>query len=297
MASSLCTYNAKHIYICATDGKQEIGIINSSYSILFTAIFLFRFVLYCRILLIQNAPEKVHPISPPSPTTQQRNRMSSSANQAHIVNSTPHNVNINIDVNVANPRPTSSYNYASTVEVNEVEDVADGSDTLPTSPHHMLQHADLDVDSMVSHTSAGMPSRVLGSKHHHSHHHQVAQQQQQHHHHQQQQQHHHPGHTQLGQVAVAANIECSQSQHNYDRDYALDDVVSQISSFRPCPQGSGSMTPFHDSIHNVLEHSEDSSRVSVNDLCVGSRQDLSTDGLSTDTGREHALQLSSFSGK
>jgi len=105
------------------------------------------------------------------------------------------------------------------------------------------------------------------------------------------------GGQQLGQVAVAANIECSQSQHNYDRDWALDDVVSQISSFRPCPQGSGSMTPFHDSIHNVLEHSEGSSRGSATDLCAGSRQDLSASGISTDTGREHALQLSSFSGE
>ncbi|XP_046807459.1 uncharacterized protein LOC111686258 [Lucilia cuprina] len=247
-----------------------------------------------RILLIQNAPEKVHPNSPPSPLAQQRNngRNNGSSNQPHIANSTPHSVNINIDVNVANPRPTTSYNYASTVEVNEVEDAADGSDNLPTSPHHMLQHADLDVDSMISQTSVGgLPSRVLGGKHHHTN--LSALQQQQHHHHPH---HQHLHHSQLGQVAVAANIECTQSQHNYDRDYALDDVVSQISSFRPCPQGSGSMTPFHDSIHNVLEHSEDSSRVSVNDLCVGSRQDLSTDGLSTDTGREHALQLSSFSG-
>ncbi|XP_033149612.1 uncharacterized protein LOC108600995 [Drosophila busckii] len=100
---------------------------------------------------------------------------------------------------------------------------------------------------------------------------------------------------QVGQVAVAANIECSQSQHNYERDWALDDVVSQISSFRPCPQGSGSMTPFHDSIHNVLEHSESSSRGSANDLCAGSRQDLSASGISTDTGRDNAMQ-GSYSG-
>lgn len=170
--------------------------------------------------------------------------------------------------------------------------MADGSENLPTSPHHMLQHADLDVDSVVSHASSGggLPSRILGKHHHHhhlTHHHNTMSQMQT---------QQHPHSAQSGQVAVAANIECTQSQHNYDRDYALDDVVSQISSFRPCPQGSGSMTPFHDSIHNVLEHSEDSSRVSVNDLCVGSRQDLSADGLSTDTGREHALQLSSFSG-
>lgn len=93
-----------------------------------------------------------------------------------------------------------------------------------------------------------------------------------------------------GQLPVSANIE-------YERDCCLDDVVSHISSFRPYPQGSGSMTPFHDSINNVLEHSEVSSQVSVNDLCADSRQDLSAEGLSTDTGREHILQLSSFSGK
>lgn len=68
---------------------------------------------------------------------------------------------------------------------------------------------------------------------------------------------------------IIANIE--NNSHNYDRDWTLDDV-SQISSFRPCPQGSGSMTPFHDSIHNVLEHSIDSGSNSIN----SSRHDLST---------------------
>lgn len=55
--------------------------------------------------------------------------------------------------------------------------------------------------------------------------------------------------TQLHHGQIVANIE------NTERDWGLDDVVSQISSFRPCAQGSGSMTPFHDSVHNVLENS------------------------------------------
>lgn len=147
---------------------------------------------------------------------------------------------------------------------------------LNASPHHMLQMA---AELEVPHSSSSACTQTEDG-HGHQRHQQMQQSGQQ-----------------LGQVAVAANIECSQSQHNYDRDWALDDVVSQISSFRPCPQGSGSMTPFHDSIHNVLEHSEGSSRGSATDLCAGSRQDLSASGISTDTGREHALQLSSFSGE
>lgn len=152
---------------------------------------------------------------------------------------------------------------------------------LNSSPHHMLQ---LAAELEVPHSSSSAGTQTEDGGHGHQRHHMQMQMQQ-------------DGQQQLGQVAVAANIECSQSQHNYDRDWALDDVVSQISSFRPCPQGSGSMTPFHDSIHNVLEHSEGSSRGSATDLCAGSRQDLSASGISTDTGREHALQLSSFSGE
>ncbi|XP_059619177.1 uncharacterized protein LOC132263431 [Phlebotomus argentipes] len=50
---------------------------------------------------------------------------------------------------------------------------------------------------------------------------------------------------------IVANIE--NNHLNYDRDWTLDDV-SQM-SFKPCPQGSGSMTPlaFHDSVHNIYE--------------------------------------------
>lgn len=51
---------------------------------------------------------------------------------------------------------------------------------------------------------------------------------------------------------IVANIE-NNSLH-YDRDWTLDD--SSQSSFKPCPQGSGSMTPlpFHDSVHNMSEN-------------------------------------------
>lgn len=50
---------------------------------------------------------------------------------------------------------------------------------------------------------------------------------------------------------IVANIE--NNPLHYERDWQLDD--SSQSSFRPCPQGSGSMTPmpFHDSLHNMNE--------------------------------------------
>lgn len=69
----------------------------------------------------------------------------------------------------------------------------------------------------------------------------------------------------LPQGQIVANIE--NNSQNYERDWTLDDV-SQISSFRPCAQGSGSMTPFHDSFHNVPN--SQSSDVSLN----GSQHDL-----------------------
>ncbi|XP_058466273.1 uncharacterized protein LOC131439367 [Malaya genurostris] len=61
-----------------------------------------------------------------------------------------------------------------------------------------------------------------------------------------------------GQI-IAANIE--NSSISYDRDWTLDDI-SQM-SFKPCPQGSGSLTPmpFHDSTHNVCEGSGSGSGV------------------------------------
>ncbi|EDW30194.1 GL22630 [Drosophila persimilis] len=226
-----------------------------------------------RILLIQNAPEKIHPLAPPSPVAT-RHHQHFSEPLAHGGTSSGA-VEINATgVAAAHATHDSSCsaleNGAGTGGLHQ-QQMQQQQRLLNASPHHMLQ---LAAELEVPHSSSSACTQTEDA---------LGQRQQL------------PGQP-LGQVAVAANIECSQSHHNYDRDWALDDVVSQISSFRPCPQGSGSMTPFHDSIHNVLEHSEGSSRGSATDLCAGSRQDLSASGISTDTGREHALQLSSFSG-
>ncbi|XP_054731803.1 uncharacterized protein LOC129240198 [Anastrepha obliqua] len=228
-----------------------------------------------RILLIQNAPEKVHPLSPPSPAATHRTRHEGSS-ESHpcSTNAQPTGVDgPNVEIVPNGASAPNGYNYASTVGTGSISGSLDieGATALH---QHPLHHYHLPADQRRLQQRDDLDSDVLPAAHHH---HLTPQQQ-------------------VGQVAVAANIECAQLQSNYERDWALDDVVSQISSFRPCPQGSGSMTPFHDSIHNVLEHSENSSRGSVNDVCGGSRQDLSTGGISTDTGREHALQLSSFSG-
>ncbi|EDV97430.1 uncharacterized protein LOC6558975 [Drosophila grimshawi] len=239
-----------------------------------------------RILLIQNAPEKIHPLAPPSPVAahhQFRERHSSLGGHGPLGGGT---VEINASGGAGHAVHDSSCggldNASSATGLHphshphqQQMQLQLQQRLLNASPHHMLQ---LDVVQQCGSSSAGTQTEEDA----HAQRQQLQQQQLQ--------------GQQLGQVAVAANIECSQSQHNYDRDWALDDVVSQISSFRPCPQGSGSMTPFHDSIHNVLEHSESSSRGSATDMCAGSRQDLSASGISTDTGREHAMQLSSFSG-
>ncbi|XP_034481665.1 uncharacterized protein LOC117787285 [Drosophila innubila] len=224
-----------------------------------------------RILLIQNAPEKIHPPAPPSPVVAHHHFSEAHSSLAHgavsgtvEINATGgagHAVHDSSCGALDNASSTGLHPHQQQMQLQLQQRL------LNASPHHMLQ---LDV---VPHSSNSAGTQTEDAH---------AQRQQQ--------------GQQLGQVAVAANIECSQSQHNYDRDWALDDGLSQISSFRPCPQGSGSMTPFHDSIHNVLEHSESSSRGSAADLCAGSRQDLSASGISTDTGREHAMQLSSFSG-
>ncbi|EDW18165.2 uncharacterized protein LOC6581976 isoform X1 [Drosophila mojavensis] len=231
-----------------------------------------------RILLIQNAPEKIHPLAPPSPVAahHQFNERHSSMHGRGAINGTVeinasggagHSVHDSSCGPMENGGSTGLHQHQQQMQLQLQQRL------LNASPQHM---------DAVAHSSSSAGTQTEDAHAQHL-------QQQQHLHGQQLGQ-------QLGQVAVAANIECSQSQHNYDRDWALDDVVSQISSFRPCPQGSGSMTPFHDSIHNVLEHSESSSRGSATDLCAGSRQDLSASGISTDTGREHAMQLSSFSG-
>lgn len=69
---------------------------------------------------------------------------------------------------------------------------------------------------------------------------------------------------------IIANIE--NNPLHYERDWQLDD--SSQSSFRPCPQGSGSMTPmpFHDSVHNM---SEIAPRRSFSNSTSGSVTDIS----------------------
>lgn len=68
---------------------------------------------------------------------------------------------------------------------------------------------------------------------------------------------------------IIANIE--NNPLNYERDWTLDD--SSQSSFKPCPQGSGSMTPFpfHSSAHNISDHSRTRSSSSTSN---GSTKDL-----------------------
>ncbi|KAH8295709.1 hypothetical protein KR018_005423 [Drosophila ironensis] len=227
-----------------------------------------------RILLIQNAPEKIHPM-PPSPVAAHHQHFSEPAGHAGATSGA---VEVNVDGGLGGPQASCAAldnGVGVGLSLHQQQHQQMQQRLLNASPHHMLQ---LAAELEMPHSSSSACTQTEDGHGH------------------QRMQTGPPGGQQLGQVAVAANIECSQSQHNYDRDWALDDVVSQISSFRPCPQGSGSMTPFHDSIHNVLEHSEGSSRGSATDLCAGSRQDLSASGISTDTGREHALQLSSFSG-
>lgn len=106
-----------------------------------------------RILLIQNAPEKIHPVSPPSPVLVVRHHNLPQSNQMPVL------------VNAANNG--SNYNRS------------------------------------------------------------------------------------MAQSQCVANIE--NNPLNYERDWQLDD--SSQSSFKPCPQGSGSMTPlpFHDSAHTMYE--------------------------------------------
>lgn len=69
---------------------------------------------------------------------------------------------------------------------------------------------------------------------------------------------------------IIANIE--NNPLNYERDWTLDD--SSQSSFKPCPQGSGSMTPlpFHDSVHTMYDQSQ--MRSSSHSSSHGSGHDL-----------------------
>lgn len=86
------------------------------------------------------------------------------------------------------------------------------------------------------------------------------------------------------QGQIIANIENNPNQ--YERDWTLDDV-SQV-SFKPCPQGSGSLTPlpFHDSVHNMCEiplrtnSSSNSSHNSSNENNLNSTTVIRTNDLS-----------------
>nr|XP_029735968.1 uncharacterized protein LOC109422494 [Aedes albopictus]XP_029735969.1 uncharacterized protein LOC109422494 [Aedes albopictus]XP_029735970.1 uncharacterized protein LOC109422494 [Aedes albopictus]XP_029735971.1 uncharacterized protein LOC109422494 [Aedes albopictus]XP_029735972.1 uncharacterized protein LOC109422494 [Aedes albopictus]XP_029735973.1 uncharacterized protein LOC109422494 [Aedes albopictus]XP_029735974.1 uncharacterized protein LOC109422494 [Aedes albopictus]XP_029735975.1 unc len=91
---------------------------------------------------------------------------------------------------------------------------------------------------------------------------------------------------QQGQI-IAANIE--NSSISYDRDWTLDDI-SQM-SFKPCPQGSGSLTPmpFHDSAHNVCEGSGSGSGV-----VVATHRYSAISGSSNTVHEEDQLQNSSI---
>lgn len=71
----------------------------------------------------------------------------------------------------------------------------------------------------------------------------------------------------MAQSQCVANIENNPSNYG---DWQLDD--SSQSSFKPCPQGSGSMTPFHDSAHTMYE--ANSQLRSVHSSMDGSGLDL-----------------------
>lgn len=148
-----------------------------------------------RILLIQNAPEKMHP--PQSPGIQRFPRVRTAATSGGI----GHNGN-----GSGGPGSSASYNSGNN-----------------SGPLHRGYHQQL-----IGSIGGGHACEL-----------QINQQ---------------------GQI-IAANIE--NSSINYDRDWTLDDI-SQM-SFKPCPQGSGSLTPmpFHDSVHNVCEGSGSGSGVVV----------------------------------
>ncbi|XP_055529054.1 uncharacterized protein LOC129721033 [Wyeomyia smithii] len=143
-----------------------------------------------RILLIQNAPEKVHP--PQSPVLQQFRRVRTAARAG----------------SVTGPGNGGSGGAGSSTSNNSVT----------IGP--MMRGFDQQLMGSIG-TGGGGHACELQISH-------------------------------QGQI-IAANIE--NSSISYDRDWTLDDI-SQM-SFKPCPQGSGSLTPlpFHDSAHNICEGS------------------------------------------
>lgn len=108
-------------------------------------------------------------------------------------------------------------------------------------------------------------------------------------------------HTMAGRPShgqIIANIE--NNPLHYERDWQLDD--SSQSSFRPCPQGSGSMTPmpFHDSLHNMNEIAprrsfSNSTSGSVTDINQLPNQSTNTSPPSTATQPQMSLRSAASS--
>ncbi|XP_052873548.1 uncharacterized protein LOC128278862 [Anopheles cruzii] len=146
-----------------------------------------------RILLIQNAPEKIHP--PQSPPMPQFRRVRTAA--------------------------TSGQQYPQqaigSMGINAIDNATGAGGGAGSSGQLMSRTCDQPLGTVSS--SSGANHCELQINH-------------------------------QGQI-IAANIESTSI--GYDRDWTLDDI-SQV-SFKPCPQGSGSLTPmpFHDSVHNICE--------------------------------------------
>ncbi|XP_055603312.1 uncharacterized protein LOC129751681 [Uranotaenia lowii] len=157
-----------------------------------------------RILLIQNAPEKIQP--PQSPVIQQFRRVRTAATSG---------------VGLVGSGSGTGPGQGS-VSVNSA--ILTGHGSIRSGYDHHTHHHHLIG-------SIGSAAGVSGSGGGHHCELQINQQ---------------------GQI-IAANIE--NSSISYDRDWTLDDI-SQV-SFKPCLQGSGSLTPmpFHDSAHNICEGS------------------------------------------
>ncbi|XP_058120372.1 homeotic protein proboscipedia [Anopheles ziemanni] len=161
-----------------------------------------------RILLIQNAPEKIHP--PQSPQMPQFRRVRTAATSGQ-----------------QQQQALQQQHPFGAMGINAVNNAvsASAASAAVLGSHHM--HVRSSFDHPLG-TGLGLGGSAGGGGNHCEL--QLNQQ---------------------GQI-IAANIE-SNSIDRYDRDWTLDDI-SQV-SFKPCLQGSGSLTPmpFHDSLHNVCE--------------------------------------------
>uniref|UniRef100_A0A182IPJ0 Uncharacterized protein n=1 Tax=Anopheles atroparvus TaxID=41427 RepID=A0A182IPJ0_ANOAO len=171
-----------------------------------------------RILLIQNAPEKIHP--PQSPQMPQFRRVRTAATSGQQ----------------ALQQQQHPFGAMGIIAVNNAVTASAASTAIGT--HHMHVRSSFDHPLGTVGLGGGSSSTGGGGGNHCEL--QLSQQ---------------------GQI-IAANIE-SNSIDRYDRDWTLDDI-SQV-SFKPCLQGSGSLTPmpFHDSLHNVCETNGGSAAVTA----------------------------------